>query len=197
METRDRVLGPIAEVTARDESGSPADVAVDFGALLRRLVVSEQLVMQSIGLKELPLLVEKFGYDGVKALLESGRVRLLCQSMFTANIGQYADRTNGPVLPPGSYSFSALRTSPTKEMLSEQLHQIDSVEIAVAPGNGGHVRAAHTDCTSPKGRREGPVPLCSAATPGLSLRGHLAAGRPPLLAFWPSGDLARWLVGWP
>jgi hypothetical protein len=126
MEARDRVLGPIAEVAARDELGSPAEITVDFGALVRRLVVSEQFIMQSIGLRELPLLVEKFGYDGVKALLESGRVQLLCQSMFTANIGQYVERTNGPILPSGSYSFSALRASPTKEMISEQLHQIDS-----------------------------------------------------------------------
>lgn len=94
---------------------------------MRRLVVSEQLIIRSIGLMELPLLVTKFGYDGVKELLASGRVRLLCQAMFTANIGQYADRLNGPVLPPGSYSFSALRASPTPEMLSSDLHRINDV----------------------------------------------------------------------
>jgi hypothetical protein len=127
VEPRDRVLGPIAEVTAKDKAGSPTEVAVDFGALLRKLVVSEQLVIQSIGLRELPFIVAKFGYDGAKALLESGRVRLLCEVMFTANIGQYTDRLNGPVLPLGSYSFSALRAAPTKEMLSADLHQIDIV----------------------------------------------------------------------
>jgi hypothetical protein len=93
-------------------------VAVDFGALLRRLVVSEQVIIKSVGLRELPVLVAKFGYDGVKALLESGRVWLLCESMMTGDIGKYSDRTNGPVLPAGSYWFSALRFSPTKEMLS-------------------------------------------------------------------------------
>jgi hypothetical protein len=75
METRDRVLAPIATVSARDANGSPTDVAVGFGALVRRLVVSEQLIIRSIGLQELPLLIAKFGYDGVKELLESGRVR--------------------------------------------------------------------------------------------------------------------------
>jgi hypothetical protein len=127
VEPRDRVLAPIAEIAARDAAGSPIDLRVDFGALVRRLVVSEQLIIRSTGLMELPLLVTKFGYDGVKELLSSGRVRLLCQAMFTANIGQYADRLNGPVLPPGSYSFSALRASPTPEMLSSDLHRIDGV----------------------------------------------------------------------
>src|SRR5882724_4765803 len=127
MEPRDRVLCPIAEVTSRASDGDPTEVAVDFGALVRRLVVAELLVVQSIGLRELPHLVRKFGYDGVDALLSSGRVRLLCESMFTANIGQYADRLNGPVLPAGAYSFAALRARPTQEMLSKDLHQLDAV----------------------------------------------------------------------
>jgi hypothetical protein len=126
MEPRDRVLGPIARPTGQDDEGEPA-IEVDFGNLVRKLIVSEQLIVQSVGFKEIPLLVQKFGYDGVKALFDSGRVRMLVDGVGLANIGQYAQRTNGPVLPLGSYSFSALRFSTPKELVSKDLHRIDDV----------------------------------------------------------------------
>lgn len=111
VEPRDRILGPVAYETGRDTHGEPS-VIVDFGSLIRKLIVSEQVIVESILLKEIPLLIQKFGYDGVKELLGSGRVRFLQGGLFFANLGQYAARTNGPVLPLGSYSFSALTAGP-------------------------------------------------------------------------------------
>jgi hypothetical protein len=52
----------------------------------------------------------------------------MTESVTTGNIGQYSDRTNGPVLPLGSYSFSALRASSPKTMVSDYLRKIDEVE---------------------------------------------------------------------
>jgi hypothetical protein len=126
MEPRERVLGPIARPTGQDDQGDPL-IEIDFGNLVRKLILSEQIVVQSVGLKEIPLVIQKFGYDGVRTLLESGRVRMLTDGLGFANLGQYAARTNGPVLPLGSYSFSALRFSAPKEMASRDLHRIDDV----------------------------------------------------------------------
>lgn len=121
------MLGSIAHPTGRqDEDGGPV-IRVDFGDLVRKLIVSEQLIVQSVGFKEIPLLIQKFGYDGVKSLMKSRRVRLLLDGMGVANIGQYAHRTNGPVLPLASYSFSALGFRAPTDLVSKDLSRIDDV----------------------------------------------------------------------
>jgi hypothetical protein len=123
MELRDRFLGPIARETGGDPEG-PA--AVDFGDLVRKLVLFDRIIVESHNLKEPAPIAQKFGYDGAKALLESGRVRLVNDMVWVADIGQ-APRPNRPVLPPGSYSINAARLTPPREFLSRQLHQIDDI----------------------------------------------------------------------
>jgi hypothetical protein len=63
MEPRDRILGPIASVNDADA------ISVNFSELVAKLILSEEWIFESIRLREFPLLIAKFGYDGVKALL--------------------------------------------------------------------------------------------------------------------------------
>jgi len=63
MDPRERQLGPIASLDEEIDT-----VKVDFGDLIRKLVLSDDVILQSIRLKELPLLVQKFGYEGMKEL---------------------------------------------------------------------------------------------------------------------------------
>jgi hypothetical protein len=123
MELRDRFLGPIGRETGGDEE---APMTVDFGDLVRKLVLFDQIIVESHNLKEPALVAQKFGYDGAKALLESGRVRLVNDMVWVADIGQ-APRPDRPVLPPGSYSINAVRLTPPREFLSRQLHKIDAI----------------------------------------------------------------------
>jgi hypothetical protein len=123
MELRDRFLGPIARETGGEPEG-PA--AVDFGDLIRKLVLFDRIIVQSHNLKEPTPITQKFGYDGAKALLESGRIRLVNDMGWVADIGQ-APRPNRPVLPIGSYSINAARLTPPREFLSRQLHRIDDI----------------------------------------------------------------------
>jgi hypothetical protein len=123
MELRDRFLGPIARETGQDPEGP---VAVDFGDLLRKLILFDQIIVESHHLKELEPIAQKFGYDGAKALLESGRIRLVNDMVLIADIGQ-APRPNRPILPPGSYSINVVRLTPPRDFLSRQLHRIDAV----------------------------------------------------------------------
>lgn len=102
MEPRDRFLGPIARESGGDPEG-PA--AVDFGDLVRKLVLFDEIIVESRNLKEPAPIAQKFGYDGAKALLESGRIRLVNDMVLVADIGQ-APRSNKPILPSGSYSIT-------------------------------------------------------------------------------------------
>jgi hypothetical protein len=116
-------LGPIALETGQDPEGP---VAVDFGDLLRKLILFDQIIVESHHLKELEPIAQKFGYDGAKALLESGRIRLVNDMVLIADIGQ-APRPNRPILPRGSYSINVVCLTPPRDFLSRQLHRIDAV----------------------------------------------------------------------
>src|SRR4051794_9743985 len=83
MDPRDRNLGPIATL---DESTH--EITVDFGDLVRKLALSEEAGLESIRLKEIPPLAQKFGYGGVKELLTSGRLRIACDALTVGQTGQ-------------------------------------------------------------------------------------------------------------
>lgn len=127
LEPRDRVIGQIASST-----GGPPDevVTVDFGDLVRKLILSEQVIVESHGLKEIPLLIQKFGYSGVKELLESGRLRLTYETLTIGQIGQLADwepwKKTG-ILPLGSYAFAAVRSHDHRQMVHEALQQLNDI----------------------------------------------------------------------
>jgi hypothetical protein len=123
MELRDRFLGPIGRETGKD---AEAPMTVDFGALVRNLILFDEIIVESHNLKEPAPLAQKFGYDGAKALFESGRVRLVNDMVLVADIGQ-APTPNRPVLPTGSYSINATRLTPPREFLSRQLHRVDDI----------------------------------------------------------------------
>jgi hypothetical protein len=73
VDTHARVVGPIARRTGKRR------VEVDFGDLVRKLVVCEHFILESESFLELPLLVRKFGYDGVCQLFKSGLVEIFSE----------------------------------------------------------------------------------------------------------------------
>lgn len=88
LEPRDRLLAPIA---IRDRDG--AVVGASFGALIRRLVLFEQVVIDSYGMRELPPLIGAIGPDSFVALLESGAVQIRADGRTYGEIG------NGGLVP--------------------------------------------------------------------------------------------------
>ncbi len=123
MTLRGRFFGYIAR-----ESGEGVDgpAIVDFGDLVRKLILFDELVVESHNLKEFAPIAQKFGYDGAKALLESPRFRVLKDRAFIVDIGQ-APTPQRPILPLGSYSIGPARVTPPREYLSSRLHLIDDV----------------------------------------------------------------------
>jgi hypothetical protein len=98
VDARDRHLGPIAVVDRRHET-----LAVDFGELIRKLVLFDRVIVESRRFRELAPLVQKFGYYEVRKLLQSGRINLVLD---TLTVGSLKGSPYGP-MPLGSYVLGA------------------------------------------------------------------------------------------
>jgi hypothetical protein len=105
-------------------------MTVSYGDLVRKLVLFDEILIESHNLKEPAALTQKFGYAGVKALFESGRVRLIKDMVWIADLGQMPVRPggNGKLLPLGSYSIGPSRLTPPRDYHSRQLHKVDEVD---------------------------------------------------------------------
>jgi hypothetical protein len=73
VDIRQAVLGEIA-IRSDQELAS-----VDLGALIRRLILFDRVVVKSFRLRELPMLVRTFGKTGIQELLGSGVLKLCCE----------------------------------------------------------------------------------------------------------------------
>jgi hypothetical protein len=125
MDLRDRFFGPIHSVQEDLET-----IDVDFGDLVRKLVLSEEVVIQSNRLAEFPLLVRKFGYDGVKELLKSKRCRVHCDALTIGQTGQTTalqSRAKKGALPLGSYCFDVVRVADRRALVHDGLQAINEV----------------------------------------------------------------------
>ena len=105
MEMRDRILGRVR--IGRDADTSL--VQVDYGDFVRKLILSEQFILEAALLEDFPPLIAKFGCDGMAELLQSGRVRVLAEFFSSGQTGQTSaleSRRQKGVLPFGCYSLS-------------------------------------------------------------------------------------------
>lgn len=109
-------------MTSGDDNES---IDVDFGDLVRKLVLFEQVILESIRLREFPALIHKFGYDGVKELLESGRLRIHCS-------GESIGHMESEPKTVGSHNFVAFDFADRKLYIHEALQPIND-----APGLRG------------------------------------------------------------
>ena len=115
-------------------TGGPDPLEVDFGDLVRKLVLSEQVLLDS-GVGGFSLLVAKFGYDGVSELLRSGRVRAIVDWVTATQTGQLSMmdwRVKKGLLPPGSYSLAIVRQHDVKQRVHDELQEVND-----APGLRG------------------------------------------------------------
>lgn len=81
---------------------------MDFGDLVRKLVLSERFVLESMGFTEFPLLIRKFGYDGVMEMLKSGLVEVQCE--FAGVVFSHEG------LPLGSHRIEVMSVEPTQHI---------------------------------------------------------------------------------
>lgn len=108
MSLSDRMIGPCCIHLAEKDQ-----VLVDTSALLRRLLLFDAYILQSLRFKEFPALVRTLDVESVIRLLSSGVLKIECEPL---SIGQNGNsigpREHKRPLPKGSYSFVVVRGSP-------------------------------------------------------------------------------------
>lgn len=124
---RERHLGPIAVYEPE------MAVQVDAGALVRRLLLFDHVVLESARLKEIPALVALFGAQGLLDLLDSGVLEIVCDALTIGEIGRVAgleitDHRGGP-LPIGAYRLSAISAADREQYLHGVLQEVHSSQI--------------------------------------------------------------------
>ena len=125
MDIQKRLLGPCATFIPNVE-----DVKVDIDALIWRLFLFDTYIFVSIRLKEIPHLINTFGYKGVISLLSSGALKIYCDATMPASTGQNSvikSRREKGILPFGSYSISMIRPHDRDEYINDCLD--DSLNI--------------------------------------------------------------------
>jgi hypothetical protein len=118
MSVRRKVLGEVALREGTVVSG------VDLAALVRRLILFDDVIVKSVGLRELPFLVRAFGKSGLITALDSGILHF--SSEFTYLIEGIA--VNGvPTLPPNQFSFGIAEGQDRETLLKPGYMSLQSV----------------------------------------------------------------------
>ena len=126
MEMRDRILGPVRV----QPDGESEKARVDYGDFVRKLILSEQFILEAGLLDDFPLLIAKFGYEGMAELLRSGRMRVLADFFTFTNTGQTEildSRQKKGILPLGSYSLSVVRLHELRDHIHKGMAAIDAI----------------------------------------------------------------------
>ena len=121
MTIQDNVIGWCATTPP-----GKSEIDFDLGAFLRRLLQFDVYFMKSIRLREIPHIVQAFGYEGTLTLLGSGALRVICSLLTIGEIGQtvLARNPDLPILPTGSFRFSTVREADHEEHLGNCLQNV-------------------------------------------------------------------------
>ncbi|WP_145969072.1 hypothetical protein [Streptomyces hyaluromycini] len=132
MDIRERHIGPIT----RKESAGGDGVAVDVGALVRRLLLFEHCTIESNHLQEIPALVRSFGVDGLEALLDSSALSIICDALTVGSVGQNTElrvtEARGGPLPNNSYRIASISIGEREQYIHNALqvvHQIPGTNL--------------------------------------------------------------------
>jgi hypothetical protein len=117
-----RLLAPAAIQDAHNNV-----VSIDLGSVVRRLILFDTYILQSVWLEDLRLLTVTFGDDGLTELMNAGALGVYCESFTVGETGRVrADlnfRDNNQRLPLGSYSFSVLRVQNPEQKIQRALER--------------------------------------------------------------------------
>jgi hypothetical protein len=118
MNIRQSVYGEVAIRSGTNVTG------VELGALLRRLLLFDTVVIKSVRLREIPFLVRAFGQAGFSQLLDSGVLKLSCE--FTVIAGEFL-RNGIRSLPLFHFSLGLVDIADRDNVLKSELRCLQSV----------------------------------------------------------------------
>ncbi len=130
MDFRNRLL---ARCSKEIRTGSKYELELQAGELLERLVLFDQYIIDSHGLREIPALINLFGYDSVIELLKSGFIKFHSETFAghgstgraSAVMPSRASKGN---LPNYSYCIDALEAG-SKEVVTKGRDYIDRQKL--------------------------------------------------------------------
>jgi hypothetical protein len=142
MNVRRSVLGEIASRHGAEIRG------IDLGVLLRRLLLFDVVVVQSVRLLEIPPLIRAFGRAGFMELFQSGILKISCESrgIITATA-----RDGVPSLPPSHFTFGNFEIGDRVSVLRKNLCGLQGI-----PGLGNAQRQTLEDTIVAGLARPGP-----------------------------------------
>ena len=91
---------------------------IDLGEFVRRLLLFDTYVMYSVRLREFPLLIQHFGYEGVQELLASGAFQVHFDCLMFAQTAQ-SGILGEPILPALTYKFRFVDASDWNDYFSK------------------------------------------------------------------------------
>lgn len=145
LEMRDRILAPLA---TRDAEGNVT--GANLGALVRRLILFEEVIIDSYGMRELPALVTALGAEQFVELLESGAVLIRGDGWALGEVGNDpASLGRTTPLPPLSFAIAPLVPAQEyrKDHISRHLEEIRAMPLSVKTSK--RVRRAIVDALTP------------------------------------------------
>lgn len=131
MNIRQSVLGPVTIRSGQSVTG------VDIGALVRRLILFDRNVVQSLNLREVPFLAQAFHKAGLTHLLSSGLLRFACGKTYLI---VDVERNGVRDLPPNHFSFGIASANDHERFLRQGMAGLQGI-----PGLKNSERAALED----------------------------------------------------
>jgi hypothetical protein len=145
IERRDRILAPVA---IRDADGNV--IGANLGALVRRLILFGEVVIDSYGMRELPALIEALGPEQFVQLLDSGAVLIRADGWVLGEVGNDAAALGRHTpLPPLSFALAPLVPAQEyrKDTISRHLGAIRDMPLDMKTSQ--RVRRAIVDSLTP------------------------------------------------
>lgn len=131
----------------------PWTVEVDVGSLVEHLLLFDQIVLQSVRMKEFDALVRSLGLDELLLLLESDRFHVVNDHQRFADMSGYPDRTDGRgVLPLSHFSMGYVAIRDQQSHVERDLdREIGRIDV-LSKSQASQLRdALASRCVSPPG----------------------------------------------
>ncbi|HDL07284.1 MAG TPA: hypothetical protein ENG35_00910 [Desulfobacteraceae bacterium] len=127
---RRRYVGSCYEIDA--ESKKPQ---FDITSIILRMILFDTFILQSNNLDEFEILVNSFGYGGVKEILSSGALRIHSEAHAVGQTGQTGlgfrgkkkDGTPKDLLPLNSFSFDVIMHADSKKIMHRNMQKIHNI----------------------------------------------------------------------
>ncbi len=146
LELRDRVLAPVA---IQDDAGEV--VGANLGALVRRLILFEEVILDSYAMRELPALIDALGVQGFRALLESRALRIRADGWVYGEGGSTDILKGGSREPLPLFQYALVALVPAQDHRKEHISRYleDVRKMPFDKKESQEVRLAIVDALTP------------------------------------------------